>query len=240
MNATKRRTYRAKRSVRPRRRTYRKKMGVKRKLRPMYKNINYPLATSVVKRLKYVERIQLNPALTGAIASYTFAANDLFDPNRSGTGHQPYGFDQLMALYNHYQVTGSKITITVTAGQNESFVYGMQLNDSLTMSSANVEAICEQPFARRKVIAAGTNNVIDLTISNTFSLAKYFGAKVNRNSLIGNRTYMGTETTSPTEAAFFVIWCAANGPTIDPSAIQFHVEIEYIARFSEPKDLAQS
>lgn len=223
-----------------RKRNYGKKVYKKRTLRPMYQSVNYPLATSVTKRLKYVERIQLNPALTGAIASYTFCANDLYDPNRSGTGHQPYGFDQLMSLYNHYQVIGSKLRFTVTGALNESFVYGVQLNDSLTMSSSNVEAICEQPYAKRKIVAPGSTTQKDLSMSSSFSLKKYFGPRSNVNTLIGNRSFMGQETTSPAEAAFYVIWCASNGPTVDPSTITFHVEIEYLAIFSEPKDLQQS
>lgn len=223
-----------------RRRVYRLRKLYKKKLRPMYKSINYPLATSVVKRLKYVERIGINPALTGALSSYTFSANAMFDPNVSGTGHQPYGFDQLMALYNHYQVIGSKIRITVTGQPNESFIYGLQLNDATIMSSTNVEAICEQPFAKRKIVSPGTSDTKDLTMSQGFSLRKFFGSKSNVNTLIGNRSYMGQVNTDPAEQAYYVLWCASNGPTSDPGLIQFHVEIEYLARFSEPKDLPMS
>jgi len=220
-----------------RKRTMRKRAPYKKKLRPMYSNINYPLATAVVKRLKYVERIVINPSV-GSISSYTFCANDLFDTNRSGIGHQPYGFDQLMALYNHYQVIGSKIRITPTAQIDEGYVYGLQLNDAITMSSADVETICEQPYAKRRIVAPGTNKAT--TMSQTFSLKKFFGANNNVNTLMGNRTFMGQVNTSPAEAAFFIVWCASNTYPVDPSPITFHVEIEYLAKFSEPRDLPQS
>ena len=36
--------------------------------------------------------------------------NSLFDPDQTGTGHQPYYFDQFAALYNRYTVLGSKLT----------------------------------------------------------------------------------------------------------------------------------
>lgn len=217
-----------------RRRNYTRK---RKTLRPMYQNINYPLATTVTKRLKYCERITINPSV-GALSSYTFCANDLFDPNRSSIGHQPYGFDQLMALYNHYQVIGSKIRIVPTGALDEGFIFGLQLNDSLTMSSTDVEAICEQPYAKRMLVYPGQNKA--LTMSQTFSLKKYFGSKSNVNTLIGNRTYMGQATTSPAEAAFYVIWVASNTYPVDPSPITFHVEIEFTAIFTEPNVLPQS
>ena len=37
--------------------------------------------------------------------------NSLFDPNLSGLGHQPRGFDQLMAVYEKYTVVAAKITV---------------------------------------------------------------------------------------------------------------------------------
>jgi len=217
-----------------RRRTYARK---RKTLRPMYQNINYPLATAVTKRLKYVERIVINPSV-GAISSYTFCANDLFDTNRSGIGHQPYGYDQLMALYNHYQVIGSKIRIVPTGALDEGYIFGVQLNDAITMSSSDVETICEQPYAKRMLVYPGQNKAS--TMTQTFSLKKFFGSNQNVNTLMGNRTFMGQINTSPAEAAFFVVWCASNTYPSDPSPITFHIEIEFLARFSEPRDLPQS
>ena len=40
-----------------------------------------------------------------------FVANGAFDPNLTGVGHQPRGFDQFMAGYETFTVTGSKISV---------------------------------------------------------------------------------------------------------------------------------
>lgn len=44
--------------------------------------------------------------------SYVFRGNSLYDPNYTGVGAQPYGFDQLCpTFYQNYNVKSSKITV---------------------------------------------------------------------------------------------------------------------------------
>lgn len=44
-------------------------------------------------------------------AIYKFAGNSPFDPDQTGAGVQPYGWDQIAALYSKYVCYGSKIKI---------------------------------------------------------------------------------------------------------------------------------
>lgn len=50
-------------------------------------------------KLPYVENIQLSSGLSGAPGFYVFRMNSCYDPNKSGTGYQPTGFDQYSVLY---------------------------------------------------------------------------------------------------------------------------------------------
>lgn len=45
----------------------------------------------------------------------TMRLNSLFDPDLTGVGHQPYGYDQMAALYNVYKVTRVQVELTFTA-----------------------------------------------------------------------------------------------------------------------------
>lgn len=38
--------------------------------------------------------------------------NSLYDPDRTGTGHQPYGFDALSVAYNRYKVNSATVVLT--------------------------------------------------------------------------------------------------------------------------------
>jgi hypothetical protein len=60
--------------------------------------------------MRYVESVTI-VAATGSLGIYQWRTNSLFDPNFTGTGHQPYGFDQMKTYYASYLVTSSKISV---------------------------------------------------------------------------------------------------------------------------------
>lgn len=47
----------------------------------------------------------------GYYARNVFAGNSLFDPDQTGVGVQPYGFDPMATLYGAYNVSASKIKV---------------------------------------------------------------------------------------------------------------------------------
>ncbi len=47
-----------------------------------------------------------------------FKLNSMYDPDHTGIGHQPLGYDEWTTFYNRYRVFGAKVTITV-ANQGE-------------------------------------------------------------------------------------------------------------------------
>jgi len=61
--------------------------------------------------LRYHESFQLNPGVAGAPSSYVFRSNSCFDPNVTGTGHQPRGYDQIMAMYQFLAVKEAQIEV---------------------------------------------------------------------------------------------------------------------------------
>nr|QKN88861.1 MAG: capsid protein [Cressdnaviricota sp.]QKN88875.1 MAG: capsid protein [Cressdnaviricota sp.] len=60
--------------------------------------------------LRYVETVTLNPS-DGVSAVNVFCANNIFDPNYTGTGHQPMFYDNYASLYGKYRVNYATCTM---------------------------------------------------------------------------------------------------------------------------------
>jgi hypothetical protein len=107
-----------------------------------------PLPSRLHVRLKYVSTDTLTSGVTPGLK--VFSANGLYDPDITGTGHQPRGFDQVIALYDHYVVLSSKCKVHFSATTNVCIV-GIQLQSSSTAQSDFIDyteqARCEYSMA---------------------------------------------------------------------------------------------
>lgn len=69
---------------------------------------NFPNTKTV--KLRYVENISLDGG-SGSSAINVFRANSIYDPNYTGTGHQPMYRDNYAAIYEDYRVNYATITM---------------------------------------------------------------------------------------------------------------------------------
>jgi len=195
-----------------------------------------------VAKLRYVEEITLNSGLA-AYAVHRFHANSLFDPDLTGGGHQPYGFDTLMSMYNHFTVIGSKITVkpvlTTTANVIPGYLVvtcsdnGTRVADAYT--SGGVPFVMESLGTTRPILVGREALDTKLIAISTFSAKKFFGV----SSIVGQDLYRGNSAANPTELSFFEIAHMAAGAN-DPGSLTFMVTIDYTAVFSERKNLSIS
>jgi len=81
---------------------------------PAFSRAALGLPSAKMVQMRYVETIS-QTSTVGSLASYEWSANDLFDPNITGAGHQPYGFDNWMALYQKATVIRSQAKIEVAS-----------------------------------------------------------------------------------------------------------------------------
>jgi len=186
------------------------------------------------KKFNYVERISLDPATGGLLGTYVFSANDLYDPNRTGTGHQPLTFDQYVpSLYEHATVIGSKITIkamsTSTTTSSANTVLAVYKRAGATASTTNVETMIEQGLGSYAFIGVSQGANSSTMLTDTFSTRKFLGV----SHPLSEDTLRCTSTGSPAEEAFFHIG-AASMSTDDPDPLDLLVTIEYTAVLTEP------
>jgi len=103
-----RRSYRTRRPTRSTRRVRRT-----RKTRVPRARFQPAIRQQGMYKLTYMEQDYYIDLTSNSSGTYAWRMNSLFDPNVTGSGNQPYGYDQLCAaagLFNQYLVYASKIT----------------------------------------------------------------------------------------------------------------------------------
>jgi hypothetical protein len=197
--------------------------------------------------VKYAEEITLNASAVSPLANYLFSANGLYDPNISGTGHQPLGFDQWMQFYDHYYVRASHIRVRrmpdSTTNLTPSYLTVGLLDSNTTAASlSDIAHVAESG----KFGAPFMNWMVPSTIAiHTYecewptATQNHFDSKTFFNRVENDSTLKGDIASNPADQAYFCV-TQANVNGNDPSAIVVLVEIVYEVLFSEPKLLAQS
>lgn len=198
-----------------------------------------PLPNNQTVSLRYVENINLAPGALGVPAQYVWRANGAYDPNMTGVGHQPMFWDTYANMYNHYIVTGAKITAHTWMEQTASSfgsVVGIKIDDDATVTQ-NVMTIMElkDPIFHSKFMNCNASSTTAYaTVSHTYEPKSFFGIKDPKD----NRDNIGALTNAnPTEQAYWVLhWQHVDGNTVLPANLKGYVVIDYTINFSEPKD----
>lgn len=184
----------------------------------------------------YGDIIDLDPA-AGGQANHVFRANGLFDPDVTGTGHQPRGFDQWMSAYKNFTVIGSKITAKCSsaAGTNTVDTLMSITCDNTTTPSGAIgilESATAIPGKSWSIFCPGNNE--PLTLVQTYSHKKWFGKDYFEDE------YKGSSLSDPAETCFYNISAQAMGVLDNPSGIAIAFQIEYTVMLFNPETLPVS
>ena len=174
--------------------------------------------------LRYTEYQNLDPG-AGTTVRHVYRANDLFDPNFTGIGHQPRGFDEWMQLYKKFVVTKAKLTVHAKLLENlVGAIIGVTVaTDAKT--SADLRDYTEGRYTVYKVV--NSENAVEVT--QEFDLQNWKPTKI-----FSDEGVHGTASNSPTDVWYFNVFAAnlQNGP--DLGNIPLYVTIEYEATFFDP------
>lgn len=133
----------------------------------------------------------------GSISNYIWSGNSVYDPDVSGTGHQPMGFDQWSAFYNKYTCFGSKITVEIlnisgaTAGaqniQATLMPLASRVATSVPQSVTDINVLYEYPYCQHKEgnIVGGASR---LKFKSYMSTAKIDGVSKQKIAIDDNYT----------------------------------------------------
>lgn len=194
-------------------------------------SINRPLlGNTFTTTLRYYSQAILNPGAGGTLATWVLRASDLYDPDVTNVGHQPRGFDQLMPLYDHFVVLGSKITLKYAHPNEGPMTVTLALKDSST-----VETSTEDYVEGRNCVYSLCPSHERATLTLGYSPKTFFSVK----NPTDEKDLQGTRSSTPHENAFYHISCASPDGN-DPQPASVCLVVEYIAQFIEPKQPSSS
>lgn len=194
--------------------------------------------------LRYCEQLTFNPG-SASSSNNTFSINGCYDPNITGTGHQPYGFDEYCAAgaagpYNRYTVLRSRCHFNLfvpalegatpgTAEPRAGAFVSINARRENTASFTNAYSNIEDPTCQAFGLFNQFQNCAKLS-TKWIDVGKWFGISA---SAYGSQVdFSGTYAANPSVQGYWIITVATPSQTvIDPIDIYGTVLIEYEVRF---------
>lgn len=184
--------------------------------------------------LRYCDAINLT-STSGVMSSYVLSANGLYDPDITSTGHQPAGFDQMMASYEHFCVVASNIraSFTNTSAATSSPCVALSVNASPTPVTSASQILEDGNITTQRLAPTssfGNTQTLELGVD----IAKFGGV----DDLLDNPYYRGDVAANPLEQQYFILQLYNLAGVTSTCEVVF--EIEYTAYFKEPRKLSPS
>lgn len=154
----------------------------------------------------YHETINI-PFATGFSGAYKYKLNSLYDPNESGTGHQPLGRDQFQPFFQKYRVFATKMSVrfadcSTQPHEMAACIYGAP--QDTVPSGASLNLLFELPNARVQHINKKYTSQ-STTINRYFKIHQLAGvSKSEYNDDVVYESFNGTSPTACPRALIYV------------------------------------
>jgi hypothetical protein len=192
-----------------------------------------PIATRLVTHLKYSDIVSVNIPSGPGFTDYLFNLNSLFDPNRTGTGHQPKGFDQLAALYTRYRVYQTKAQVSLIVSSFDVAPTKVVIAPSNSVTNFSTITDAEEAFGSRSAWTTIYNVPV---VSIVVNLPELNGK--TREAYAADDTTQALVTSNPSET--LILHCCSFNTTGSAQTVYLDVTMEFYAEFSDPVQLGQS
>lgn len=208
--------------------------------RRAYKTVNLvgrslnPIPQRMIVKHKYATSVSV-AAGGGALASYIFNLNSMWDPDRTGTGHQPYGRDTYATLYNRYRVISCSYRVACIPSTPARVIQIAALPSNIAPGVTSMFEVREQPRCKYVLQQPG-------------AAQKILSGKVYIPSLVGRTKaqYMADDNyqaqigSSPSELALLNLYAGAITDDTTTDTFYFNVELEMTCEWFDVNPLPSS
>lgn len=173
----------------------------------------------------------------GALYSQQFRGNSVYDPDLTGVGAQPTGFDQWAAFFNEYLVVSSFLEIEIVCGTVAPVEWVVFPSYNSTLPSTTLDASA-RPYAKR-VLLLSSGNSVKGRMRLSMSTAQMMG--VREEAVLDDDAYGATVSTNPgSSAVWYWTVVAQNIASTTTLADSYRVRIVYDVLFHDRIQLSLS
>jgi len=189
----------------------------------LFKPMSAALGNTQRVKMIYADYLALNPSV-GGLTGKVYAANGLFDPDITGVGHQPSGFDQYKEIYERLTVIASRIRVVATpenqsGSERTGFTWGISfLTTKNTITNDSREYI---ENGETKWTKSGYGESKPTSLISYANLNRQLGMNVWDRAEFDN-----TPSSNPQATNFWHVWMQADADA-DIGTVYFTVEIDY-------------
>lgn len=223
-----------------RRRTFAKRFN-----RPSAIKVRQTLITDeAYVKLKYHTQQTLNT--TGKYDNWVMTGNNMYDPDLTGVGHQPTGFDQYSAFYNKYLVYASKIKVTyqnnLSGTMSNLYLIPSDTAAPTWFGDANYDP-ADQPDVKSTIMQGYS---INQGASNGVLKHFYTTKKIWEDKFLDQNDYGATTTSGPSKQWYWFIYNTVyqfNGGGISSNitfSTTLDIKVTYYAKFFDRKFQVES
>jgi len=192
---------------------------------------------SLVVRLPWSWSSNLAEAVAGSGAVYSFAVNNAYDPNFTGVGAQPLGFDQYAALFSRYRVLRVRYEFTVgTRTASTCFRVGVVPSASSTLTSDVNAWIIQNSATKYKWIGNVASGTPVVKIAGTIDMPNILG--VTRTQFETDMDFSGITSAGPTRTCYLHAFIVGNSGVV--ASCDYTVALWMDVQFQSPVTLGLS
>lgn len=198
-----------------------------------------PFGQSQMCVLPYVEEVQYSTNV-GVRGYYSWVLNNAYDPNFSGTGHQPLGYDQMTPIFSRYCVIGAQAKVVIwNRDSDERLGVGIHVSEQSTPPT-NITALIEQGAIQYRILNAAGTNYGGAGTSATLYLNCSIKKFLKVQSLLDDPDTNVSTGSSPNRQVFLHVFCWQPDGGLNNVGGSIHVELRQRVVFNTPNNLAQS
>jgi uncharacterized membrane protein len=181
----------------------------------------------------YAEQFSLNSATLSSLfgSEKSFRLNDLFDPDFTGVGHQPFGFDQIKQFYKRFIVDRCAVEVTFSDPSTDG-LYVCCMAKTNTDTSTVVGSSISTQIEKQTAWVQPLNNTGSqrITFRHTYDLPTVAGlTKAQYEANITN--YGATISATPLIVPYFTMAIADPASPASASSVKVTIKLTYFTQF---------